>query len=322
MPGIAHARRVRVSAPGGIGNMGPGLDVLGCAITGAADTVELEWSDESSGTAIRIADPGHPDLPTDPARHAASIAALSVLNASGSRPKHCLVMRAKKGLPLSGGQGGSAASAVAGAVAMNALLGAPLDEPALLLAALDAESTVAGRHADNVAPSLLGGVVLVRALDPLDVVRLPFPRELRVALVQPMQRLRTADSRAVLPSSVPRAVLVQQTANVAAMVAALASGDLDLLRRALDDHVAEPVRAPLLRGFTDAKAAALAAGALGCSISGGGPTSFAFASDDASAARIALAMRGAYAAAGVDAETRVARIDDRGARVENETAGT
>jgi len=162
----------------------------------------------------------------------------------------------------------------------------------------------------------------VRALDPLDVVRLPFPRELRVALVQPMQRLRTADSRAVLPSSVPRAVLVQQSANVAAMVAALASGDLDLLRRALDDRVAEPVRAPLLRGFTDAKAAALAAGALGCSISGAGPTSFAFASDDASAARIALAMRGAYAAAGVDAETRVARIDDCGARVENETAGT
>ena len=205
---------------------------------------------------------------------------------------------------------------------MNALLGAPLDEPALLLAALDAESTVAGRHADNVAPSLLGGVVLVRALDPLDVVRLPFPRELRVALVQPMQRLRTADSRAVLPSSVPRAVLVQQSANVAAMVAALASGDLDLLRRALDDRVAEPVRAPLLRGFTDAKAAALAAGALGCSISGAGPTSFAFASDDASAARIASAMRDAYAAAGIDAETRVARIDDRGARVENEAAGT
>ena len=127
---------------------------------------------------------------------------------------------------------------------------------------------------------------------------------------------------AIRGSSVPRAVLVQQTANVAAMVAALASGDLDLLRRALDDHVAEPVRAPLLRGFTDAKAAALAAGALGCSISGGGPTSFAFASDDASAARIALAMRGAYAAAGVDAETRVARIDDRGARVENDAAGT
>lgn len=314
--------RVRVAAPGSIGNVGPGLDVLGCALTGLADVVELEWSAENCPDILHIVEAGHSELPRDPRRHAAAIAALAVLRASGASVTRSLVMRATKGLPLAGGQGGSAASAVAGAVAMNALLGAPLDERALLLAALDAESTVAGRHADNVAPSLLGGVVLVRALDPLDVVRLPFPRELRVALVQPKQRLRTAEARAVLPRHVERGVFIQQTANVAAMVAALASGDLDLLRRALDDQIAEPARAPLLHGFMEAKAAALAAGALGCSISGAGPTSFAFAGDDASAKRIASAMRGAYEAAGVEAETRVARIDERGARVENNAAGT
>jgi homoserine kinase len=311
----APVERVRVFAPGGIGNMGPGLDVLGCAITGAGDTVDLEWSDDGCASTIRIDDAGHPDLPTDPARHAASIAALAVLHASGRQPTRCLVMRAHKGLPLAGGQGGSAASAVAGAVAMNALLGAMLDESAVLAAALDAEAAVAGRHADNVAPALLGGVVLVRTLDPLDVVRLPFPSGLRVVLVQPRQRLRTSDARAVLPQSIDRELFIRQSANIAAVVAALATNDLDLLRRALDDRIAEPVRAPLLPGFADAKVAALAHGALGCSISGAGPTSFAFAPDDATAHQIAHVMCSAYASHGVLATSRLARIDERGARL-------
>jgi homoserine kinase len=225
-------------------------------------------------------------------------------------------MQAHKGLPLSGGQGGSAASAVAGAVATNALLGDPLDVRALLAAALEAESVVAGRHADNVAPALLGGVVLVRSVDPLDFVRVPSPPALRVAVVHPRQRLRTADARAVLPSSVDRAVAIQQSANVAAMVLAFASGDLALLGRALHDEIAEPARARLLPGFAAAKAAALAAGALGCSISGAGPSSFAFANNDEQAEHIARAMAAAYAEHRVDASWRVARIDDMGARVE------
>lgn len=198
---------------------------------------------------------------------------------------------------------------------MNALLGSPLDERALLDAALEAETVVAGRHADNVAPALLGGVVLVRSVDPLDLVRLSYPTELRIVLVQPEQRLPTAQARAVLPNVVERAVAVRQSANVAAMVAALASGDLDLLRRALDDGIAEPARAPLLPGFREAKAAALEAGALGCSISGAGPTSFGFAADDVSAERIGGAMCAAYRSRGVATTSRVARIDDQGARL-------
>jgi homoserine kinase len=198
---------------------------------------------------------------------------------------------------------------------MNTLLGSPLDERALLDAALEAEAAVAGRHADNVAPALLGGVILVRSVDPLDLVRLSFPSELRVVLVQPEQRLRTAQARAVLPNVVERGVAVRQSANVAAMVVALTTGDLDLLRRALDDGIAEPARAPLLPGFVEAKAAALGAGALGCSISGAGPTSFAFAPNDDAATSIGAAMCAAYYARGVAASSRVARIDERGARI-------
>ena len=315
MSATALPARARAYAPGGIGNMGPGLDVLGCAVTGAGDTIELAWVDEASNATITIAESGHPELPNHPGRHAASIAALAVLRLAGERPPRSLVMRATKGLPLAGGQGGSAASAVAGAVAMNALLGSPLDERALLDAALEAEAVVAGRHADNVAPALLGGVILVRSVDPIDLVRIPYPAELRIVLVQPEQRLPTAQARAVLPNVVDRAVAVRQSANVAAMVAALTSGDLDLLRRALDDGIAEPARAPLLPGFREAKAAALEAGALGCSISGAGPTSFAFAGNDASAEHIGAVMCAAYESRGVRAFARVARIDERGARL-------
>ena len=306
---------VRVFAPGGIGNIGPGLDVLGCAVTGLGDIVELEWCDDVPVETIRIAASGHPELPSDPMHHAAAIAAAAVLRASGVASDSGLVMRAQKGLPLAGGQGGSAASAVAGAVAMNALLGRALGDNALLAAALNAEAKVAGRHADNVGPSLFGGVVLVRSLEPLDIVRLSFPPELRVVLVQPDQRLRTADARAVLPDAIDRQLFVRQSANIAAMVAAFASGDFALLRRSLDDRIAEPVRAPLLPGFAEAKAAALGAGALGCSISGAGPTSFAFAPNDTTAADIAAAMRTAYASRGINATSRVERIDDRGARL-------
>ncbi|HKO15469.1 MAG TPA: homoserine kinase [Gemmatimonadaceae bacterium] len=306
--------RARAFAPGGIGNIGPGLDILGCAVTGPGDTVDIEWGQNGSAPIV-VVDAGHPDLPTDPTRHASAIAATAVLRIAGATSRG-LVLRARKGLPLAGGQGGSAASAVAGAVAANALLGGPLDDAALLQAALEAESTVAGRHADNIGSALLGGLVLVRSMDPLDVVSLPLHADPRIVLALPAQRLRTAEARSVLPASLDRAVALHQAAQVAAMVAAFGTGDLELLRRALDDRIAEPARAPLLPGFLVAKSAALHAGALGCSISGAGPTSFAFAADDASAARVAAAMQQAYARAGVSAEMRVARIERHGARVE------
>ncbi|MCC7060874.1 MAG: homoserine kinase, partial [Burkholderiaceae bacterium] len=294
-------------APGSIGNLGPGLDVLGAAVTGAGDTVVAEWHDAPG---VTILDAGAPDLPTDAARHASGVAALAVLRAAASlgwqRPGRGIALRVHKGLPLSAGQGGSAASAVAGAAAVNALLGSPLSTAALLLASLEAEEMAAGRHLDNIAPSLMGGVSLVRSLDPIDVVSLPVPPTLRVVLAHPDQRLRTADARSVLPSAIPRAIAVHQLAQVGAMVAALYAADLALLGRALDDRIAEPARSALLPGFRHAKAAALGAGALGASISGAGPTAFALCDGDEVASRVAAAMEQAYAAQGVRALVRTA----------------
>jgi len=175
---------------------------------------------------------------------------------------------------------------------------------------------VAGRHLDNLAPSLLGGICLVRSLDPIDVIRLAVPEGLYIVLAHPAQRLRTAEARAVLPAVVDRATALHQAAQVGAIVAALASGDLALLGRAIDDRIAEPVRAPLIPGFRAAKAAALTAGALGASISGAGPTTFALAGDLACAQAVAAAMEAAFASQAITSSVRVCEVDRVGARVE------
>lgn len=309
-PAGSPRRSVRVYAPGCIGNIGPGLDVLGLAVAGAGDLVEATLADEPG---VRLLDAGHPDLPTDAGCHASSLAAGEVLRLSGAA--RGIDLRLEKGLPLAGGQGGSAASAVAGAVAANELLGGPLDRDGLLAAALAAESAVAGRHLDNIAPCLLGGAILIRAMDPPDLVHLPVPPELWVALALPEQRLRTADGRAVLPGQVPLATALHQAAQVAAMVAGFALNDYPLLGRAVDDRIAEPARAPLLPGFAEARAAALQAGALGSSISGSGPSSFALCRGEPSARRVADAMTSAYRRRGMACETRIAQPDLQGARI-------
>ena len=310
---MRSARRATAYAPGGVGNVGPGLDILGLALEGAGDAVGAEWSNTPG---IQILDAGHPELPSDPARHTSGLAAHAVLERAGNSTRsRGIALRIRKGLPLAGGQGGSAASAVAAAVAVNALLGNPLDQLGLAEACLDAEESVSGRHADNVAAALLGGIVLIRSMEPLDLISLPVPEELVVVVVRPDQRLRTEDARAVLPADVPRAIALHQAAQVAALVAALASDDYALLGRSIDDRIAEPARAGLLPGFRQAKAAALEAGALGCSISGSGPSVFALTRGSQVGAAVGSAMADAYRSCGLTTEVRVVRVDREGARL-------
>ncbi len=305
-------KRVRVFVPGSIGNVGPGLDVLGLAVRGPGDTLAAE---RTSTGRIVVKDPGHPALPTDPSRHASALAAQAVLRRVRGGRRIGLELWLAKGLPLSGGQGGSAASAVAGAVAANALLGSPLSPEDLLQAALESEARLAGRHLDNLAPALLGGLVLIRTSAPIEVLRLEPPRGLHLALVKPDYLLRTKRGRSALPRRVDREVAVYQAAQVAAMVAGAFRNDLALFGRAIDDRIAEPARLRLLPGFGAAKRAALRAGALGCSISGSGPTLFAVADSRATAAQAGEAARAAYTRAGYGATVRLTTPDRHGARI-------
>lgn len=303
---------ITVYAPGSIGNVGPGLDIMGLALSGAGDTVTMA---RTRTRRVIVADPGHPSLPRASHKHAVAIAARAVLRRAGVAQRCGLEIRLDKGLPLAGGQGGSAASAVAGAVAANHLIGQPLDSVQLLMAALEAEAAVAGKHLDNIAPSLLGGLVIIARLAPPEVVRLAPPRGMVVVLAKPDYELSTRRGRAALPSSVPREVALRQASNVALMIAAATRHDVPAFGRAIDDRIAEPARAPLLPGFVAAKRAALRAGAFGCSISGSGPTAFAVTDSADTAAAVGAAMRAAYARAGHRCDIRVARPDARGARV-------
>jgi homoserine kinase len=279
------------------------------AVTGPGDRVVAE---RAKGFGVMMVDSGHEDLPHAAEDHASGIAAMAVLERARVRDV-AVKLTVEKGLPLAGGQGGSAASAVAGAVAVNRLLGNPLDAIALFECALEAEARLSGRHGDNLASALFGGVILVRSLDPIDIISLPVPRALRVVLAHPAQRLKTAEARSVLPSYLERNAAIAQMANVAAMVAAFASGDIALLGRALVDDIAEPARAVLLPGFPEAKAAAIGAGALAGSISGAGPTSFFLTDSDATAEGIAAAVIAEYAEHGIECTARVARVAERGA---------
>lgn len=314
---MSFPRMATAYSPGSIGNLGPGLDILGCAVEGAGDTVTAEFTDARG---VTILEPGHPSLGTDPSMHASAIAARAVIRRAthmgATTPAGGIALRVSKGLPLSAGLGGSAASAVAGAAAVNALIGSPLGRDEILEAALYSETQLAGRHLDNIAPSYMGGIVLIRSLDPIDVLPVPVPATLHIVLASPEQTLRTAEARAVLPVEVSLSVAVHQAAQVAGMVAALHAGDLAFLGRCIDDRIAEPVRADLLPGFSKAKQSAMTAGALGVSISGAGPTAFALCSSVDAANAVAAAMCQAYQNAGLGCTARVTRPDAAGTRIE------
>lgn len=298
-----------VYAPGSVSNLGPGFDCLGIAFTGRGDLVTAHPV-EARG--VRVTAVSDPRIPTDAARNTAAIAAAAVLARAGMDAG--LELTIEKGLPLAAGMGGSAASAVAGAVAADAVVGAHLGRMELMAAALDAEAVVSGRHPDNVAPSLLGGAVLVVGLEPLQVTPLRMHPDFVLALVTPAYAVETARARAVLPAQVPRAEAVGQAARLAALVAALERGDGDLLRRAMVDGIAEPARAPLYPGYAEARAAGLEAGALGVAVSGAGPTVVALVRP-AESDRVCAALVAAYERRGIAASAQVAEIDARGARV-------
>lgn len=278
-------------APGSIGNVGPGFDVLGLAVEGIGDRVTIELV-EGPARVEEITGRDATLVPRDPARNTAAIAAVAWLRAHGD-PRNPIVS-IDKGLPMSGGLGGSAASSVAGAHAACLAAGAAPVALEIIAAALEGESTVSGRHLDNIAASVFGGLTISRSVDPIDAIAIRVPAPWWVALVSPDVRVETRAARAILPMEWPRAAWVQQMANTTALAYAFHTGDAALLSRALDDRYAEPLRAGLVPHFAEVKRAALAAGAYGCSLSGSGPTVFAICADDATAFHCASAMQRAF----------------------------
>lgn len=256
----------------------------------------------------------HPYLSTDPAQNTASIAAKAFWDVHGDSGGAQLDVH--KGVPLQSGMGSSAASAVAAAVAVNALLESPLESEKLLPYALEGEKFASGGlHADNVAPSLLGGLILCPSVLLPNVVRLPAPPGVSAVLMHPELQVNTAHARSRLAKGYSMDQWLQQQGYLATFVAACASGDIDMLGRSLHDVVIEPQRSAAVSCFDAVKEAADRAGALGCSLSGSGPSMFALC-EDRQARNIASAMEQACRALGIECQSWVSSMNADGARLE------
>lgn len=306
-------RLVTAFAPATVSNVACGFDVLGFPMEELGDFVTARLT--ASGVTIDdiVGDEGR--LPREAARNTAGVAARALLEAASERRGVALTI--KKGLPLSSGLGGSAASAAAAVVAVNALIGGHASVDTLVRCALIGEGLGSGgAHPDNIAPAICGGFVLVRHPNPPDIVRLPVPAGLTAVVVHPDLEIETARARALLGSTVPLADAIQQWANLGALVHGLHAGDFELIARSLEDTIAEPRRAPLVPGLAAIKRAAVVAGALGCSLSGSGPSIFALCRDRSSAERVASAMTAAVQREiGGESQTYVSSISTRGAYV-------
>lgn len=299
----------RAFAPATVANLGPGYDVLGLAVGGPGDVVEA-WLTDSPGVHIAAASDG---VPIEPERNTAGVAALETVRRAGTDVGVTLTI--EKGMPVGSGLGSSAASAAAAAFAVNAVLGSPLRRVELIDACVEAEAVVSGRHADNVAAAILGGLVLVRGVDPVEVVRIPVPAGLHVAIVTPSFELPTRTARAALPETVTLAERTRVAADIATFVAACYSDDLPLLGTCVRDDVVAEVRAGLVPGAPEALRAARAAGALASSVSGAGPTLFALCHSGRVAGRASAAMVDAFSVAGVTATAFVSPGECPGARL-------
>ena len=302
-------------APATVSNVAAGFDVLGFALDEPGDVVEAALAGEPG---VRIADI-HGDsgrLTRDAAKNTAGSAVQALLAMLGTTRGIALTIH--KGLPIASGVGSSGASAVAAVVAVNELLGRPAPLDLVFRAAMAGELAGCGAaHPDNVAPALFGGFVLARSVEPPDIVRLPVPAGLACAVLHPHMEVQTGAARALLGDTLPLQTAVRQWANLGALVSALHSGDLALLSRALVDHVAEPKRASLVPGFAAVKAAAATAGALGCSLSGSGPSIFALARSLHEARVAGEAMAAAFAAEvpTLSADLWVSAVGTTGARI-------
>jgi homoserine kinase len=306
-------KSVRASAPATVANVSCGFDIFGFAVASPADEVVVTLTDKP-GVVIReiVGDDGR--LPLDASRNTSGVAVIEFLKAIKSEQGAEITLY--KHLALGSGMGSSAASSVAALVAINHLHGEPLSRKDLLPFAMESERIACGSaHADNVAPSLLGGFVLIRGYDPLDVTSIPTPAGLFCTLVHPHLELKTEDSRRVLKATIPIKDAITQWGNIAGLVVGLMKPDFALIGRSLKDVVAEPIRSVLIPGFDRIKEEAVKAGALGCGISGSGPTIFALSTDAATAQRVGEAMQAQFTELKLKSDVFVSEINNAGAKI-------
>lgn len=311
-------KKIRVFAPATVANVACGFDIMGFAIEHPGDIVEMTFT-ERKGVVISkiIGDEGKLPLETD--KNTVGIVVKYLLEQVNAQ--HGVKIVLYKQMPLGSGLGSSAASAVASLYAANELLARyepekALKREALLPFAMEGERLACGSaHADNVAPALMGGFVLIRSYDPLDVVSIPTPDSLRATVIHPHVEVQTRDARSILRKQISLKDAIVQWGNTAGLVAGLWQCDFDLIGRSMQDVIIEPIRSILIPGFDAVKASAMHAGALGCGISGSGPSIFAISRNQEIAVEVGRKMQNAFGALNIDSEVYVSPINRQGPRI-------
>ncbi len=312
--------KIKVFAPATVANLGCGFDVMGMAIDGMGDVLEISV-DQSVSHDIRgslsIVNHSGVELPDDVEANVMTPAVRALLAAWGREARVGIDVLQK--IRPGSGIGSSAASSAGAVFGLNELLGRPFGSTELVEFAMEGESLIGGgaRHADNVAPAVMGGVVLVRGYDPLDIVQLPIPDNFYVAVVHPHITVTTKAGRDVLPREIPLRTAITQWGNVGGLVGGLALGDMALVGRSIEDVVAEPARKHFIPGYDALKIKLLAAGALGVNIAGSGPSVFAVTDSMASARELCGDMARHFEELGIAADVYPSRISGRGCRIIN-----
>lgn len=302
---------IRIFAPASVANIAVGYDILGFALERPGDEIIARLSDKPGLRIIKITgDEGK--LPLDLERNTAGFAAMKLMEHLGEK-KRGIEIEIHKKMPFGSGLGSSAASAVGAVMAINEVLGHPLDKHQLLPFAVLGEQVADGAyHADNVAPSLLGGIVLVRSNQQLDVHRLHVPTGLFATVVYPEVEILTREARGILSKQVDLEKVIVQTGNLAGFIVGLYNADFELIGRSLQDVIIEPQRARLIPHFYDVKSAAMKAGALGCSISGAGPSVFALSSNSITAAKVGESMTRVFRNGNIRSHLFISNINQEG----------
>jgi homoserine kinase len=301
------ANSIKVYATGSVANVSCGFDCLGYSIENPGDEIEI-YQNNSGKIEISMSGIQAEKISTIPENNTAGKAIISML--SELNKDVGFTVHIKKGIPPGSGIGSSASSAVGAIFGVNQLLGNPLNPNELIIHAMAGEAVASGGfHADNVAPSLFGGMVLIRNYEPLDIIQIPIPGKLWSTVILPEYVVNTRDARDMLPNSVSLKLAVEQAGNLAGFTLGFANSDYDLISRSMEDLFAEPVRKELIPGFKRVKSSALENGAIGCGISGSGPSMFAFSIDKESAMKIAEGMQDSFKKSGLNSKTYVSKIN-------------
>lgn len=304
---------IKLFCPATIANVSCGFDVLGMPLDTVGDEMVIRKTPKRG---IEITKIIGQDLPKATLQNVAGVAGFALLAATDHTGGFEIEIYKK--IKAGSGIGSSAASSAGAVWGMNKLLGSPFSNMELVKFAMEGERLASGvAHADNVAPAIYGGFTLVRSYDPLDIVQLHTPRELFATVIHPQIEVKTSDSRKILKTTISLENGIKQWGNLGGLIAGLYKEDYSLIGRSLEDHIIEPMRALLIPGFEAVKTAVLKAGALGCGISGSGPSIFALCKGAENAGKVAVAMREVYVSLGVDYDIHVSKINTEGIKILN-----